>query len=91
MFMLPQTTTQHYLVWIRLQLKISFVTSFTISKWLKKYCISYQIYLWKQVWHVFEWKQRYVYWLCSIPYKSVLIKKKLEALTRIILTIKQLS
>jgi hypothetical protein len=31
------TTTQHYLVWIRLQRKISFVKSFTISKWLKKY------------------------------------------------------
>ena len=28
---------QHYLVWIRLQHKISFVASFTISKWLKKY------------------------------------------------------
>ena len=33
--MLPPT--QHYLVWIRLQGKISFVTSFTISKSLKKY------------------------------------------------------
>ena len=26
-----------YLVWIRFRRKISFVTSFTISKWLKKY------------------------------------------------------
>ena len=31
--MLPPT--QHYLAWIRLQRKISFVKSFTISKWLK--------------------------------------------------------
>ena len=37
MIMLPPTPTQHYLVSIRLQRKISFVTSFTISKWLKKY------------------------------------------------------
>ena len=33
--MLPPT--QHYLVSIRLLRKISFVTSFTIFKWLKKY------------------------------------------------------
>ena len=31
------TPTQHYLVWIRLQRKTSFVTSFTISNWIKKY------------------------------------------------------
>ena len=39
--MLPPTPTQqHYLVLIRLQRKISFVASFTISRWLKKYyCI----------------------------------------------------
>jgi hypothetical protein len=36
--MLPPTPTQHYLFWIRL--KISFVTSFTISKWLKKHYFS---------------------------------------------------
>ena len=30
---------QHYLVW----LKIFFVTSFTISKWLKKYFLSYKL------------------------------------------------
>ena len=35
--MLPHTPTQFYLVWIRFWRKISFVTSFTISKWLKKY------------------------------------------------------
>ena len=35
--MLPSTPTQHYLVWIRLQLRISFVTSFTSYKLLKKY------------------------------------------------------
>ena len=35
--------TQHYLVWIRLQRKISFVTSFTNSKWLKKYYFRQQI------------------------------------------------
>ena len=34
--MLPLTPTQHYLAGIRLQRKIYFVTSFTISKWLKK-------------------------------------------------------
>ena len=33
--MLPPNPKQHYLVLIRLQRKISFVTSFTISKWLK--------------------------------------------------------
>ena len=35
--MLPPTPTQHYLLWIRFRRKISYVTSFTISKWLKKY------------------------------------------------------
>ena len=34
--MLPSTPTQHYLVWIKLQRKISLVTSFTLSKWLKR-------------------------------------------------------
>ena len=29
------TPTQHYFVWIRLQRKIYFVTSFTFSRWLK--------------------------------------------------------
>ena len=36
--------TQHYLVSIRLTRKISFVTSFTISKWLKKYY--FQVCFW---------------------------------------------
>ena len=35
--MLPPTPTQHYLVLITLQRIISFVMSFTISRWLKKY------------------------------------------------------
>ena len=35
--MLSPTTTLHYLVWIRFRRNISFVTSFTISKWLKMY------------------------------------------------------
>ena len=35
--MLPPTPTQFYLVWIRFRRKISFVMSFTISEWLKKY------------------------------------------------------
>ena len=35
--MLSPTPTQYYLVRIRLQRIISFVTSFKISKWLKKY------------------------------------------------------
>ena len=34
--MLPPTPTQLYLVWIIFRLKIPFVTSCTISKWLKK-------------------------------------------------------
>ena len=34
---LPPISTQHYLVWIRHQCEISFVTYFTFSKWLKKY------------------------------------------------------
>ena len=34
---LKQDATQHYLVWIRLQRKVSFVKSFTFFKWLKKY------------------------------------------------------
>ena len=38
--MLPPTPTQLYLVSIRFQRKISFVTSFTISNWLKKYYFS---------------------------------------------------
>ena len=32
--------TQLYLVWIRHQRKISFVMSFTISNWLKKYYLA---------------------------------------------------
>ena len=39
------TPTQHYLVWIRFQRKISFVTSFTISKWLKKYLLYIELSL----------------------------------------------
>ena len=35
--MLPPTPTQLYLVSIKFRRKISFVTSFTISDWLKKY------------------------------------------------------
>ena len=35
--MLPPTPTQHYLVLIRFQRKISFVASFTISRRLEKY------------------------------------------------------
>ena len=35
--MLPPTPTQLYLVWIIFRRKISFVTSFAISMWLKKY------------------------------------------------------
>ena len=35
--MLPPTPTQLYFVSIRFRRKISFVTSFTISNWLKKY------------------------------------------------------
>ena len=35
--MFPPTPTEHYLVWIRLQQKISYVASFAFSKWLKKY------------------------------------------------------
>ena len=35
--MLPPAPTQLYLGWIRFRRKISFVMSFTISKWLKKY------------------------------------------------------
>ena len=35
--------TQLYLVWIRFRRKISSVTSFTISKWLKKYCFDIPI------------------------------------------------
>ena len=35
--MLPPTPTQLYLVWIRFRRQISFVTTFIISKWLKKY------------------------------------------------------
>ena len=35
--MLPPTSTQLYHVSIRFRRKISFVTSFTISNWLKKY------------------------------------------------------
>ena len=39
--MLPTTPTKHYLVWNRLQRITSFVKSFKIYKWLKKY---YSIY-----------------------------------------------
>ena len=35
--MLPPTPTQHYLVLIRLQRKFSFIMSFTIFKYPKKY------------------------------------------------------
>ena len=41
--------TQHYLVWIRLQHKIFFVTSFTFTKWLKKYnSMLYLVIAWKE-------------------------------------------
>ena len=42
--MLPPTPTQLYLVSIRFWRKISFVTSFIISNWPKKY---YYSYVWK--------------------------------------------
>ena len=43
MIMLTPIATQHYLVLITLQCKISFVASFTISMWLKKYYYNYTI------------------------------------------------
>ena len=43
--MLPPTPTQLYLVLIWFRHKISFVTSFTISKWLKKYYRYYNFFI----------------------------------------------
>ena len=48
------TPKQHYIVWIIPQHKISFVASFTISKWLKKY---YLIQIYFCIADIFKQKQ----------------------------------
>ena len=67
--MLPPTLTQLYLVSIRFRRKISFVTSFTISDWLKKYYF---------IWH--ESLFLIIYWInkCATSWLMVILSSYLS-------------
>ena len=59
------TPTQHYLVWNRLQRKISFVTSFTISKWLKKYYYHARLLVDWSIYNSLIFQQMHKVWLSN--------------------------